>query len=175
MPAQLPGRRPRLTLLYKLAVHGEQQLALAATEPWVRLDRLADANAGRLGRVGRNLPEQPTKGAKFKSEKVLQPGCGGRPRGRQRQLPLRHGAPRHAERPCQGALREIGVPAGTLQRLGERYALRRRRQPGSLRGAGPSSTSMTNRLTRRPATANLVSRYLTIVSLRSTVEQGCHD
>lgn len=172
MPAQLPGRRPRLTLLYKLAVHGEQQLALAATEPWVRLDRLADANAGRLGRVGRNLPEQSTKSARFKSEKVFQPRCSGRPRGRQRQLPLRHGAPRHAKRPCQGALREIGVPASTLQYPGERHALRRRCQPGSLRGVGPGSTSMTNRLTPRPATANLVSKCLTIVSLHSTVDAG---
>jgi hypothetical protein len=172
MSAQLPRRCPGLTLLYKLAVHGKQQLALAATEPWVRLDRLADANAGRLGGVGRNLPERPTKGAWFELKKLLQPGCSGRPRGRQRQLPLRHGAPRHAKLPCQGALREIGVPASTLQCPGERHALCCRRQPGSLSGVGPSSTSMTNRLTPRPATANLVSKYLTVVSLCSTVNAG---
>ena len=172
MSARLSRRRPGLTLLDELAVHGEQQLAFAATEPWVRLDRLADANAGRLGGVGRDLPEQPTKGAGFKPEKVFQPGCGGRPRGRQRQLPLRHGAPRHAKRPCQGALREIGVPASALQYPGERYALRRRRQPGSLRDAGLGGTSMTNRLTPRPAITNLVSKYLTAVSPCSTVDAG---
>jgi hypothetical protein len=172
MSARLLRRRPGFTLLYKLAVHGEQQLALAATEPWVRLDRLADADAGRLGGVGRDLPERPTKGARFELKKVFQPGCGGRPRGRQRQLPLRHGAPRHAKRPCQGALREIGVSAGALQCPGERRALRRRRQPGSLRGAGLGGTSMTNRRTPRPATTNLVSKHLTAVSLRSTVDAG---
>jgi hypothetical protein len=69
-------------------------------------------------------------------------------------------------------LREIGVSAGTLQCSGERHALRRRRQPGSLGGAGPRSTSMTNRLTPRPATANLVSKCLTVVSLCSTVDAG---
>lgn len=172
MSGQLPRRRPGLTLLYKLAVHGEQQLALAATEPWVRFDGFADADADRLGGVGRDLPEQLTKGARFEPEKALQPGCGGRPRGRQRQLPLRHGTPGHAECPCQGALREIGVSAGTLQCPGECHALRRRRQPGSLRGAGPRSTSMTNRLTPRPATANLVRKYLIVVSTYSTVDLG---
>ena len=172
MSAQLPRCRPGLTLLYKLAVHGEQQLALAATEPWVRFDRFADADADRPGGVGRDLPEQLTEGARFEPEKALQPGCGGRPRGRQRQLPLRHSAPRYAERSCQGALREIGVSASTLQCPRERPALRRRRQPGSLRSAGPGSTSMTNCLTPRPATANLVSKCLTVVSLCSTVDAG---
>lgn len=172
MSVQLSRSRPGFALLYKLAVHGKQQLALAATEPRVRLDRLANANASRLGGVGRNLPKRPTKGARFKPKKLLQPGCSGRPRGRQRQLPLRHGAPRHAKRSCQGALREAGVPASTLQCPGERHALSCRCQPGSLRAAGPSSTSMTNGLTPRPAIANLVRKYLTVVSTYSTVDLG---
>jgi hypothetical protein len=172
MSVQLVRRRPGFVLLYKLAVHGKQQLALAATEPRVRLDRLAHANAGRLDGVGRNLPERSTKGARFKPKNLLQPGCSGRPRGRQRQLPLRHGTPRHAKRSCQGALREAGVPASTLQCPGERHALRCRCQPGSLRGADQSSTSMTNGLTPRPAITNLVSKYLTVVSPCSTVDAG---
>ena len=94
MSGQLPRCRPGLSLPHELAVHGDQQIALAAAESWVRLDRLADTDASGLGGIGRHLTEQPAQAARFELEQSLEFARGVRPRCCETQLPQRHGAPR---------------------------------------------------------------------------------